>query len=120
MINRFRWVECQLETLRRCRDIEDVESALNGLPKDLDATYERIPNNITDPKDRKRAQNVLRILAVACRPLTIDEMNAVLMVDCENGNINPKRKMRDSFAILDICSSLIELSEYHFRLVHTF
>ena len=116
MIIRFRWVECQLKTLKGCRDIEDIEDTLNDLPVDLDATYNRILNNIVKDKDRKRAQCVLRLMAVAYRPFTVAEMNEALIVDCEQEKINPKRRMRDPSAILDICSGLIELSECGFHL----
>jgi ankyrin repeat domain-containing protein 50 len=95
--------------LKGCRTIEDLENALTELPKDLDITYDRILNNI-DEKDRKRAQCVLQLMAVACRPLTIDEASEALTVDIERENINYKRRMRDPSAILEICSSLIELA----------
>lgn len=111
IVIRFRWVECQLKTLRDCRDIEDVEIALTRLPKDLDSTYDRILNNIVVEKDRARARSILRLIAVAYRPLTLDEVTEALTVDCEKENINDKRKLRNSSAILTICPSLIELSE---------
>ena len=95
--------------------IEDVESALRELPKDLDETYDRILNNIKE-MHRNRVKCVLRLIVVACRPLTIDEMSEALTVDCEEENINPKRRMRDPSAILQICSSLIGLSGYRFDL----
>jgi ankyrin repeat domain-containing protein 50 len=98
--------------LRHCRDIEDLETALNELPESLDATYDRILDNIRGEKDRKRAKSVLRLIAVAYRPLTIDEVNEALTVDCDKENINPKRRIRDPFGILEICSGLIELSKY--------
>jgi hypothetical protein len=109
---RFRWVECQLISLKHCRDIEDIETALNELPESLDATYERILDNIRGGKDRKRARCVLQLIAVAYRPLTVQEISEALTVDCELETINPKRRMRDPFGILEICSSLLDLSEY--------
>jgi len=109
---RFRWVECQLTTLRRCRDIEDRENALTELPESLDATYDRILNNIREGKDQKRARCALQLIAVAYRPLTIQEISEALIVDCEEETINYKRRMRDPFGILEICSSLLELSGY--------
>jgi hypothetical protein len=41
--------------------------------------------------------------------LTIDEVNEALAVDVEAENINDERRMRIPSAILDICSSLIEI-----------
>ena len=55
------------------------------------------------------------LMAVACRPLTIDEVSEALTVDFEGENINHKRRMRDPSEILEICSSLIELAGYVFN-----
>ncbi|KAI3316746.1 hypothetical protein HD806DRAFT_527622 [Xylariaceae sp. AK1471] len=45
----FRWVDCQIQTLRRCtHDIVMVRHELRNLPKGLDATYERILCRIPD------------------------------------------------------------------------
>lgn len=96
-------------TLRACKDIEDLETALKELPESLDATYDRILTNIRGEKDRKRAKYALQLIAVAHRPLTVYEVNEALTVDCEEEMINPKRRMRDPHAILEICSGLLEL-----------
>jgi hypothetical protein len=113
---RFRWVECQLMTLSRCRSLEDLEDALKGLPKDLDATYDRMLDNIRE-EDRKRAKCILQLIAVARRPLTVHEVNEALTVDCEEETIYPKRRMQDPFEILEICSGLLELYRYAYNYV---
>lgn len=41
MLNRFRWVFCQLDKLRRCLSPR-IRQALDELPETLDETYERI------------------------------------------------------------------------------
>ncbi|KIJ42505.1 hypothetical protein M422DRAFT_170991, partial [Sphaerobolus stellatus SS14] len=38
----FRWVECQVNTLRKCHRPYDVKKALISLPQTLDETYRRI------------------------------------------------------------------------------
>jgi hypothetical protein len=43
--NRFRWVFCQLETLRHCLP-PSVRHTLAELPRSLDETYERILQEI--------------------------------------------------------------------------
>ena len=108
---RFRWIECQLETLRGCRNIEDLENSLTELPNDLDITYDRILSNI-NKNDQKQAQCVLKLMAVTCRPLTLDEVSEALTVDFEKEIINHKKKMWDPSVILEICPSLIELAGY--------
>ena len=44
-LHRFRWVYCQLETLRHCLP-PSVRRILTELPETLDATYERILQEI--------------------------------------------------------------------------
>jgi hypothetical protein len=111
-ISRFRWVECQLTTLRSCKDPEDVDDALSELPEGLDDTYDRILNNIVREKDKKRAQYVFQLLAVSYRSLTVEEVTAAITVDCDREVpvVNPKKKMFNPYEILNICSSLVEIS----------
>lgn len=85
---------------------------MTELPETLDATYDRMLQKIHGEKDRKRAKCALQLVAVAYRPLTLDEINEALTVDCEGEIINRKRRMRDPFGILEICSGLIELYTY--------
>lgn len=99
-----------MTALRGCRDREDVDEALDGLPENLDDTYHRILNSIVRPKDQKRAQRVLQLIAVSYRPLTIEQVADALTVDCEGEKVDPKKKMRNPYEILEICSSLIEIS----------
>jgi hypothetical protein len=42
LIFRFRWVDCQLESLKACRRLPHLEKALQNLPSSLDETYKRI------------------------------------------------------------------------------
>jgi hypothetical protein len=44
----FRYVQCQLITLRECLRLKDIEEALNQLPKDLDETYSRMLSQIRE------------------------------------------------------------------------
>src|ERR1700742_813656 len=76
---RFRWVVCQLETLRRCLP-SSVQSILADLPESLDETYERILLQI--PKwSRAHAHRLLQCLTVTIRPLRVEEVAEVLAVD---------------------------------------
>ena len=46
--HRFRWVACQFTALQRCRTKAQLMKTLNGLPKSLYDTYERILTEIDD------------------------------------------------------------------------
>ena len=100
-----------MQTLRAKRTVKAVKNALLQLPDGLENTYDRILENI--PKDdRKQAHCVLQLLTVSFRPLTIDEIAEAVTVDCEEEQVDPDLRLRDPCDILEICPSLVELSEY--------
>src|SRR5277367_4568341 len=109
MGNRFRWVECQLTTLRSKRSLKAVKDALRQLPNGLEETYDRILNNIHED-DQKAARCVLQLLSVSYRPLTIDEIAEAIIVDCEEQQVDADLRLRDPYEILEIFPSLVELS----------
>ena len=110
--NRFRWVYCQLETLRHCLPAS-VRRILAELPETLDATYERILQEI--PKSNQvHAHRLLQCLTVAVRPLDVDELAEILAVDFNTSEGIPKlnealRWEDQEQAVLSACSSLIAI-----------
>lgn len=108
---RFRWVECQLETLRKCITVAAIEKALTGLPKTLDDTYNRILDSIPE-EYQKEAFCVMQLLTVSYHPLTIAEVAEAVAIDCENEEFDPENRLPDQTDILEICSSLVTLSGY--------
>ena len=85
---RFRWVECQLQALRDCETRKSVKRTLDGLPEDLDATYNRILENMCGEDEREIAQCALKLIAVSCRPMNLEEMSEALAVDCKINTID--------------------------------
>ena len=57
----FRWVDCQLQAIRKCKTPADLNRTLNTLPKDVHEQYARELASITD--DSKRALKILQWLA---------------------------------------------------------
>ena len=108
--HRFRWVFCQLETLRHCLP-PSVRRILAELPETLDATYERIFQEI--PKSNQvYAHRLLQCLTVASRPLRVKELAEVLAIDFSASDEIPKlnealRWEDQEQAVLSACSSLI-------------
>ncbi|KAH9963654.1 hypothetical protein BJV74DRAFT_799719 [Russula compacta] len=106
----FRWVFCQLETLRYCLP-PSVRRILAELPETLDETYERILSEI--PKSNQvHAHRLLQCLTVAVRPLHVSELAEVLAVDFGGTGGIPKLKedLRwedQEQAVLTACSTLI-------------
>ena len=108
---RFRWVFCQLETLRQCLP-QSVLRTLNELPESLDDTYERLMTNITRA-NQAHAYRMLQCLTVAIRPLTVAELAELLAFDFdvaegEMPKLKPNWRWEDhEQAILSTCSSLV-------------
>src|SRR6266404_2251463 len=109
--SRFRWVYCQLETLRQCLP-QSVRRTLNELPESLDDTYERIMMGIKKT-NQVHAYRMLQCLAVAIRPLSVVELAELLAFDFDEATggiprLNTNWRWRDhEQAVLSTCSSLI-------------
>ena len=107
---RFRWVFCQLETLRHCLP-QNVPRILSQLPATLDETYARVLREIGNTNECY-ARRLLQCLTVAERPLSVDDLAEILALDfgAEEGIPVLKEDWRwkdHEEAVLSMCSSLI-------------
>ena len=110
--HRFQWVFCHLETLRQALPL-NVRSILEGLPECLDATYEQILNGICKV-NRGIAHRLMQCLVVAVRPLRIEELAEVIVVDFDTEGTRPILKpcLRwpdQENAVMSACSGLINI-----------
>ena len=101
-----------METLRHCLP-PSVRRTLNELPESLDATYERVLEEIKKP-NREHARRLLQCLVAAIRPLRVEELAEVLAVDFDDDEGMPKLKPNwrwedEEQALLASCSSLIAI-----------
>jgi hypothetical protein len=110
ILNRFRWVTCQLDVLRKCLKVDTLRKTLRSLPKSLDETYDRILSNI-DKIYRDDAQKILQWLTFSARPVTLAEVAEVLAVDVENCCLlHCDQRLANPRDILTICSCLVTTS----------
>jgi ankyrin repeat protein len=111
--DRFRWVFCQLDTLRRCMP-SSIRKALNELPTTLDETYERALDGIPKEK-RQHAHRLFQCLIVAIRPLRVEELAELFTIEFDqDAGPNLKEGWRPENAedaILSACSTLIAVIE---------
>ena len=113
--DRFRWVFCQLEVLRNCLP-QNVRRVLQELPASLDETYERMLGEILKANP-DQAYRLLQCLAVATRPLGVDELAEILALDFDGGEdgipeLNVDWRWGDKQqGVLATCSSLIVVVE---------
>ena len=108
--HRFRWIFCQLEVLRHCFPA-NLCRTLEQLPKSLDETYKRILKEI-DNANWDHAYRLLQCLAVASRPLQVEELAEVLAFDFTGGisKLNADWRWEDQeAAVLSACSSLVSV-----------
>ncbi|KAH9955224.1 hypothetical protein BC827DRAFT_1271858 [Russula dissimulans] len=105
----FRWVFCQLETLRRCFP-PSIRRILDELPTTLDGTYKRTLLEIPEEK-WKYAYHMFQCVAVSSRPLRVEEFAEVLAIQFDSATtpdlITGWRPENAEDAVLSACSSLI-------------
>jgi ankyrin repeat protein len=80
---RFRWVDCQLSYLRYCLPGR-IQHALDELPDTLDETYERALKDI-NKVNWELSHRLLQCVAVASRPLRVEELAQFLGFDFTKG-----------------------------------
>src|SRR6266852_727180 len=111
MLDRFRWVYCQLDNLRRCMP-SSIRKALNELPITLDDTYERILQGI--PKQQfQHARRLFQCIVAAIRPLRVEELAEIFAIEFGSNEVTNFvegwRPENPEEAVLSACSSLIAI-----------
>lgn len=110
-LHRFRWVTCQLASLKNCLNASAVRKTLSSLPATLDATYERILLNI-EPEYQQEAFSALIWLAASERPLTLGEVAEAAVVNAKCGlAFRPEDRLFDPKSILVVLSTLVSVTE---------
>ena len=108
---RFLWVDCQLEYLASCHPVR-LQRALEELPATLDGIYERTLGEMDDT-NWEAARRLFLCVAVACRPLRVEELAEILAFDFEAGPIpefhEECRLQNPVEAVLSTCSTLLSL-----------
>jgi len=104
-------VYCQLEYLANCPPVR-IQRALDELPATLDETYARTLREIED-MNSEYASRLLQCVAVAYRPLLVEELAEILAFDFEVGPIPEFREecrlQNPVAAVLSMCSTLLAL-----------
>ena len=111
---RFRWVALQLTQLKKCRNQHSVRKQLQNLPKGLYETYDHILLKINSSDDGMDAKIFLRWLSFSARPMSLDELSEVVVVDLESEDgpkYTPERQYFNKGNVLKNFSGLITESE---------
>jgi hypothetical protein len=105
-MNRFRYVQCQIDYLSTRRTARDVKEALDRLPDDLFATYAATLARIR-PQDREMARDTLQWLAHTREPPTLFELAEALVVREGDCIIDEDCRISDPEVLLEVCQGLI-------------
>ena len=103
-----------MDQLKHAKTLEDIKTALDSFPKELDKLYEVAMERIqgqADPDNREIALNVLSRLTRAHRPLTLAELQHILATKPGDTDFNKAKRHRREL-ILPITSGLIGISDY--------
>ena len=108
-LRRFRWVYCQIETLRRCF-LASLRRVLGELPETLDGTYEQALRGI-DKHKRDYAYRLFQCLVVSKRPLRVEELAELFAIEPNAETIptfnSSLRPANPEELVLSACSTLI-------------
>ncbi|KAL6415570.1 hypothetical protein AUP68_02134 [Ilyonectria robusta] len=115
----FLWVALQIESLCAAKTDEAIRLALKDLPKSLPETFSRILQRSGELGKHYQTQ-IFKLVAVAHRPLTTEELRDALSVVPGDAVWNPERLLNDVYSALACCGSLITVDEEEptVRLVH--
>ncbi|KAF8344871.1 hypothetical protein F5887DRAFT_1134313, partial [Amanita rubescens] len=102
----FRWVSCQLDELKRS-SITMNALRLNGLPKTLKETYDKIFEKIPE-WEKPNTIKLLIWVSYGCSQLTLGELASVLEFDEESQSLSAEKKLLHSEDVFLICSSLVK------------
>ena len=104
-------MQCQLDTLKRCTARQELREALDNLPNELEATYERILGEIDERKSEgKLARRALAWLAVALEPLRLAHIVGGLSVGHQQQRIDHEPQSLGR-ALIHALSSLVSHHE---------
>ena len=102
-------MQCQLDTLKRCATRQELSEALDNLPNELAATYERILGAIDERKSEgKLARRALAWVVVAMKPLHLAQIVDGLLMDPQQRKVERETL---GAALLHALSSLVSYSE---------
>ncbi|KAI9794892.1 MAG: hypothetical protein M1816_003022, partial [Peltula sp. TS41687] len=108
----FRWVFCQLETLKACITKPALRLALKQLPKTLDETYERILRSVPEGHF-EQVYSILQWLAFSERPLFLEEVAEAAIMRSASYDLDLENRLIDPEDVLRICSSLVTHVHVH-------
>jgi hypothetical protein len=114
MKSRFRWVECQLASIRKCIRVSQLRKALADLPQDLDETYGRIILGISE-ENKADAIKLFQWLCYSLEPISLEMAADILATGYSDRlgrcHFDLDERPPEIDDVLLVCSSLVSLGE---------
>jgi len=109
----FLWIGFAMIELLKKRTRTQMQDAMQELPSDLTALYDRMLLQV-DVRHRSTCAKILRWVAFAARPLSINELGTIIDLK-STGLASTQQSTLDH---LTMCEPFITISKYRVRLVH--
>ena len=106
----FRWIQCQLDTLRKLRTPQAINQALQALPAGLDETYDRILISL-DESDHEYVLRMLHWLVDSERPLSVTELAEAIALNPNKDRLDRAERLIVPEEVFELCGSLIRTDE---------
>ncbi|KAI1026507.1 hypothetical protein LB504_013128, partial [Fusarium proliferatum] len=108
----FLWVTFLIDEICIAVCDDDIRQSLHSLPKNLEETFVRALSRIMSrQKKTGLAQKVFRWVAVAKRPLTLDEIREAVSIGIGQPYLKSERLVREISLIVLWCENLLQVTE---------
>ncbi|KAI7771382.1 hypothetical protein LZL87_014249 [Fusarium oxysporum] len=108
----FLWVMFLIDEVCAGSCDGDIKQSLHSLPKDLGETFARALSRIMSrQKKSELVQRVFRWVAVAKRPLTLDEIREAVSIDIGQPYLKTERLVRELTPIVMWSENLLQVTE---------
>lgn len=119
LYGRFLWVALQIRSLCEEESDEAIRCAIEDLPEDLNAMFERVLSR--SRKGRREYQGtILKLVSAAHRPLTLDELREAISITPHDLEWHQGRLVNDVRVTIGCCGGLVMVDEVELsvRLIH--
>ena len=108
-LERFRWVQCQVDHIKALRTAKDIKKALLELPPDLDSTYDDILLRVNQ-NDKLYLKRALQFVAFSARPMTLGEVAEAIIIENDISDVDEDSRLQQPQDLLEIGRSLFVAS----------
>ncbi|KAL6794164.1 ankyrin repeat-containing domain protein [Trichoderma sp. SZMC 28012] len=107
----FLWVVFQVNELCLQHCDEDIRTAIQNFPKDLEETFNRAIDRIVSRGNQDIAKRVFRWVAAAKEPLSLDQLEEIIFVEIGQEYSKTERQSNGIAHISSWCENLVHVDE---------